>query len=288
MLELRGMPVTKAMTENLEVEIQKLKEEGIEPKLSIIRVGNREDDLSYERGVEKRFKSVGALVETKELPETVSQEELEQCIEEVNKDDRVHGLLLFRPLPHHLNEERIKLLMAEEKDVDCLTTANDAHVFSGDKKGYAPCTPQAVMELLEFYNIDLTGKKVVIIGRSMVVGKPLAMLMLAQNATVTICHTKTKNLKEECKRADILIAAAGVPKLVTEEYVGEGQIIIDVGIHMVEDKLCGDVDYEAVAEKTTAITPVPGGVGCVTTAVLLKHTVMSAKRKKDEEKVYIK
>ena len=278
MLELRGMPVTKAITESLETQIQNLKEKGIEPKLSIVRVGNREDDLSYERGVYKRFQSVGALVETKELPKMVSQEKLEQCITELNKDERVHGVLVFRPLPKQLKEERIKILLAEGKDVDCLTTANDAHVFSADGKGYAPCTPQAVMELLEFYNIDMTGKKVVVIGRSMVVGKPLAMMLLAKNATVTICHTKTKDLKEECKRADLLIAAAGVPKLVTEEYVREGQIVIDVGIHMVEDKMCGDVDYEAVAEKVDAITPVPGGVGCVTTAVLLKHTVMSAQK----------
>ncbi len=278
MLELRGMPVTKAITESLETQIQNLKEKGIEPKLSIVRVGNREDDLSYERGVYKRFQSVGALVETKELPKMVSQEKLEQCITELNKDERVHGVLVFRPLPKQLKEERIKILLAEGKDVDCLTTANDAHVFLADGKGYAPCTPQAVMELLEFYNIDMTGKKVVVIGRSMVVGKPLAMMLLAKNATVTICHTKTKDLKEECKRADLLIAAAGVPKLVTEEYVREGQIVIDVGIHMVEDKMCGDVDYEAVAEKVDAITPVPGGVGCVTTAVLLKHTVMSAQK----------
>ena len=162
--------------------------------------------------------------------------------------------------------------------MDCLTFANDAHLFAGDKKGYPPCTPQAVMEILEHYGIDLTGKKVTVVGRSMVVGKPVAMLLLAKNATVTICHTRTVNLMEECKNADIIIACAGVPKMITGEYVREDQVVIDVGIHVVEDQLCGDVDYNSVSEIVDALTPVPGGVGSVTTTVLLKHTVMSAEK----------
>lgn len=278
MKELRGMPVAKAMLADLQVRIDDLKEQGIVPKLTVVRVGAREDDLSYERGIYKRFEGVGAKVETIELPLSVTQEELERVIESLNNDSTVHGVLMFRPLPKTLDENRIKSLLAEEKDVDCLTSANDAHLFAGDKKGYPPCTPQAVMEILEQYDIDLTGKRVTVVGRSMVVGKPVAMLLLSKNATVTICHTKTKNLQEECRKADIIVACAGVPKMITSEYVRDSQVVIDVGIHVVDDKLCGDVDYDSVSEIAEAITPVPGGVGSVTTTVLLKHTIMSAEK----------
>ena len=278
MTELRGLPVAKKMLGTLEERIKTLKDKGTYPKLAVVRVGQREDDLSYEKGVYKRFEGAGAAVETKELPLEVSQKELEKCIEQLNQDASVHGVLLFRPLPKHLDEGRIKELLKEEKDVDCLTGANDAHLFASDGKGYPPCTPQAVMEILDYYGIDLTGKKVTVVGRSMVVGKPVAMLLLSKNATVTICHTRTKNLEEECKTADIIVACAGVPKMITKDFVSNGQIVIDVGIHVVDDKLCGDVDYENVAELTEAITPVPGGVGSVTTTVLLKHTVKSAEK----------
>lgn len=279
MRELRGMPAAKAILADLQERVDKLGEKGIVPKLTVVRVGAKEDDLSYERGIYKRFEGVGAKVETIELPMTVTQKELEHIILSLNEDESVHGVLLFRPLPKILDEIRIKSLLAEEKDVDCLTGANDAHLFAGDKKGYPPCTPQAVMEILDYYGVDLTGKRVTVVGRSMVVGKPVAMLLLAKNATVTICHTRTKNLAEECKSADIIVACAGVPKMITSEYVNEGQVVIDVGIHMVDDKLCGDVDYDNVCKIVDAITPVPGGVGSVTTTVLLKHTVMSAERR---------
>lgn len=279
MKELRGMPSAKAMLADLQVRVDHLKGRGIIPKLAVVRVGAREDDLSYERGIYKRFEGVGAKVETIELPITVTQEALEEVIKSLNDDTSVHGVLMFRPLPKTLDEIRIKSLLVEEKDVDCLTSANDAHLFAGDKKGYPPCTPQAVMEILEHYEIDLTGKKVTVVGRSMVVGKPVAMLLLAKNATVTICHTRTKNLQEECRKADIIVACAGVPKMITSEFVREGQVVIDVGIHVADDKMCGDVDYDSVAEIVDAITPVPGGVGSVTTTVLLKHTVMSAEER---------
>lgn len=278
MNELRGMPAAKAILADLQEKAEKLSSHGVVPKLTVVRVGAREDDLSYERGIYKRFEGVGAKVETIELPLTVTQEELENVIDSLNKDVSVHGVLMFRPLPKALNETRIKSILAEEKDVDCLTSANDAHLFAGDKSGYPPCTPQAVMEILDHYNIDLTGKKVTVVGRSMVVGKPVAMLLLSKNATVTICHTKTKNLQEECKNADIIVACAGVPKMITSDFVRQGQVVIDVGIHVVEDKLCGDVDYDSVSEIVDAITPVPGGVGSVTTTVLLKHTVESAEK----------
>lgn len=278
MRELRGMPAAKAMLVDLQQRVDRLGEKGIVPKLIVVRVGAREDDLSYERGIYKRFNGVGAKVETIELPLTATQEELESIIISLNEDESVHGVLLFRPLPKTLDEIKIKSLLAEEKDVDCLTSANDAHLFAGDKKGYPPCTPQAVMEILKHYEIDLTGKKVTVVGRSMVVGKPVAMLLLAKNATVTICHTRTKNLQEECRNADIIVACAGVPKMITTDYVRKGQVVIDVGIHVVDDKLCGDVDYDNVADIVDAITPVPGGVGSVTTTVLLKHVIESAER----------
>ena len=278
MKELRGMPAAKAILSELQVKVDELRDKGIDPKLTVVRVGAREDDLSYERGIYKRFEGVGAKVETIELPLSVTQEELEKVIVSLNEDASVHGVLLFRPLPKTLDEIRIKSLLAEEKDVDCLTSANDAHLFAGDKKGYPPCTPQAVMEILDHYDINLTGKKVTVVGRSMVVGKPVAMLLLAKNATVTICHTKTENLQEECRNADIIVACAGVPRMITSEFVREGQVVIDVGIHVVDDKLCGDVDYDSVSEIVDAITPVPGGVGSVTTTVLLKHVIMSAEK----------
>ena len=278
MRELRGMSAAKAILADLQERVDALGEKGVVPKLSVVRVGAREDDLSYERGIYKRFESVGAKVETIELPLTATQEELERIIVSLNEDASVHGVLMFRPLPKTLDEIRIKSILAEEKDVDCLTSANDAHLFAGDKKGYPPCTPQAVLEILEHYGIDLTGKKVTVVGRSMVVGKPVAMLLLSKNATVTICHTKTQNLQEECRNADVIVACAGVPKMTTSEYVREGQVVIDVGIHVMDDKLCGDVDYDSVSQIVDAITPVPGGVGSVTTTVLLKHTVISAEK----------
>lgn len=278
MQELRGMPVAKALLAEFQEHVAALKERGVVPTLAVVRVGEREDDLSYERGIYKRFEAAGAIAETRVLEETVSQEELEAVITELNEDFKVHGILLFRPLPSHLDEKRIQKLIAEEKDVDGMTGANAAHVFAGDKQGYPPCTPQAVIEILDYYGIDLTGKRITVVGRSMVVGRPLSMLLLKRNATVTICHTRTENLPEECRRADILIACAGVPKMITKEYVKEGQVVIDVGIHMTDDGMCGDVDFEAVSPMAAAITPVPGGVGSVTTSVLLKHTIDRAGR----------
>lgn len=275
MQELKGMPVVNALTEKLAKDAKELNAKGITPKLTVVRVGEREDDISYEKGISKGFSMVNAVVEVIELPNDVSQEKLEETIIILNNDKSVHGILLFRPLPKHLSDEKLKKLIAEEKDVDCMGIENIASMFSGNKNGYPPCTAQAVVELLDFYNIDVSGKKVTIIGRSLVVGKPLAMLLLGKDATITICHTKTVNLAEECKKADILIACAGVAKMITAEFVHSEQVIIDVGINMVDGKLCGDVDYEAVVHKVKCLTPVPGGIGTITTSVLLKHTIRS-------------
>lgn len=278
MQELRGLPVVKSLVQKLEKQIQELKENGVIPKLAVVRVGEREDDIAYEKSIIKRFCDINAAVEVFTLPFNVSQDTLEETIISLNKDEVIHGIMLFRPLPGHLSQERIKTVIAEEKDVDCMGITNTAYVFDGNKKGYVPCTPQAVVEILDYYGVDLTGKKVTIVGRSLVVGKPLTMLLLERNATVTICHTKTTNLADECKSADIIVACAGVAKMINADYIRAGQIIIDVGINMVNGKLCGDVDYDSVVNKVKAITPVPGGVGTVTTSVLLKHTINSAMR----------
>ncbi len=276
MQELRGMPVVKQIAADAALQVEELKKKGIEPKLAVVRVGEREDDLSYERGLLKRFEAVGALVESVVFPLDVTQEELEAGIKKLNEDDKVHGILVFRPLPKHLDEEVIKEMVTEVKDVDCMGSANTAHVFAQDGKGHAPCTPQAVIEMLDFYGYDLTGKKAVVVGRSMVVGKPLAQMLLKKNATVTICHTKTADLRAEVKAADFVFACAGVAKMLDASYISEGQVVIDVGINMLDGKLCGDVDYESVSEIAAAATPVPGGVGTVTTSVLLKHVLASA------------
>lgn len=279
MRELRGATVAAAITEICTERITCLKKEGIVPTLAIIRVGARADDESYERGAEKRFAAAGAEIRKFILPEDATQEDLEKTVKEINEDDEIHGILMFRPLPSHMNEAKIKQLISMEKDVDGMSYAGLGGLIAskaGKIKAYAPCTPTAVIEVLDFYGIDVTGKKVAIVGRSAVVGLPLAVMLIQKNATVTVCHTKTKNLAEECRNADIIIAAVGRAKMIGKEHISEGQVLIDVGINFVDGKMCGDIDFEVAAEFASEITPVPGGVGAVTTSVLLKHTVNSA------------
>lgn len=279
MVEYRGMPAVKAMAEEFKSRVAALKERGVYPKLAVVRAGEREDDIAYEKGIMKRFGTVEAEVEVIKLPIDIDEESFEETIRRLNEDEKVHGILVFRPLPKQLDDNRLKEIIRPDKDVDSISMANAAKVFAGDKTGYAPCTAQAVMELLEHNKIDLTGKKVAIVGRSLVVGKPLAMLMLGRNATVMVCHTRTKNIAEECKRADILVACAGSAKMIKRDFTNPDQIVVDVGINFVDGAMCGDVDYDDVAEHVAAITPVPGGVGTVTTSVLLKHTLESAERR---------
>lgn len=275
---MKGVEVAKAMKENLIKEVDALKEAGVNPNLTIIRVGVRPDDLAYERGALKRMDMVGIDCKVVELPEDISQKELEAEFEKVNKDAEVHGILLFRPLPKHLDEEPLKAMINPLKDVDCMSPVNIAKVFSGDESGFAPCTAEAVVEMLKHFQVPLEGKNVTIVGRSMVVGKPLSMLLLGENATVTVCHTRTQNLAEKCRQADILVAAAGKASMITEDMVSEGTVVADVGINVnAEGKLCGDVDYEVVENKVAAISPVPGGVGSITTSVLAKHVIRSAR-----------
>lgn len=275
---MKGTDVAKSMKEELIREVEALKNRGITPCLSIIRVGARPDDLSYERGARKRMEMTGIQCKVTELPDDVSQEVFEQTFSQINKDSSVHGVLLLRPLPKTLDEDPVRAMIDPKKDVDGMSPVNMAKVFSGDAVGFAPCTAQAVMEMLRFYGILPKGKRVTILGRSMVVGRPLAMRLLKENATVTVCHTQTENLAAECSKAQILVAAAGKARMVTEDMVDDGAVVVDVGINVDEDgSLCGDVNYEAVKNKASYISPVPGGVGSVTSSVLAKHVVESAR-----------
>lgn len=277
---LKGAEVTAALNEKIKSGVEELKAKGVSPTLGIIRVGERGDDISYERGAMKRCETLGVEVKQYLLPADVTQEKLLSTIQEVNQDSNVHGVLMFRPLPKHLNEEEACQALDPEKDVDGITDGSMVGVFTGTKKGFPPCTPQACMEILDHFGIDCTGKKAVVVGRSLVVGKPAAMMLIKKNATVTICHTRTVDMPSVCREADIIIVAAGRAGVIHKEYFSAGQIVIDVGINVNEEgKLCGDVKFEDAEPIVDAITPVPGGVGTVTTSVLVGHVVEAAKRR---------
>lgn len=277
---LKGKEPVAAMKERLTAQVARLKQAGVHPKMTIVRCGARPDDLSYETGAIKRFSGLGVNVEVKELPVDIDQQAFAAQIEALNQDDSVHGVLIFRPLPRQLDESVLKYVLSPEKDMDAMNPDNLAKVFAADPSGYPPCTPEAVMELLDHYQVELAGKNVVILGRSMVVGRPLAMMMLAKNATVTICHSKTQNLPAVSQQADILVACVGQAKMVNAEYVSPGQVVIDVGINIGEDgKLCGDVDFETVEPIVARVTPAPGGVGSVTTSCLAAHVLRAAMKR---------
>ena len=276
---LLGNEVTAALNERIKAQAEELKAKGVVPTLGIIRVGENESDISYERGATKRCETLGVEYKTILLPADVSQEELLKVIDQVNKDASIHGVLLFRPLPRHLDSDVIENALDPAKDVDCMTDGSMSGVFTGKNVGFPPCTPQACMEILDHYGIDCTGKKAVVIGRSLVVGKPAAMMLLKKNATVTICHTRTVDMPSVVKEADIVIVAAGRAGVVDGSYLAPGQVVIDVGINVNEEgKLCGDVKFDEAEPIVEAITPVPGGVGSVTTSVLVGHVVEAAAR----------
>ena len=277
---LKGASVVAALTEELAGRVDVLAEHGVVPTLATLRVGEREDDLSYERGARKRCEAAGIAVRSYTLSEDCSQEELLSTIAEINTDDAIHGCLMFRPLPAGLNEAAACTMLDPAKDIDCATEASLIGVLAGRATGFPPCTAEACVRLLDHYNIELEGKRVVVVGRSLVIGKPVAMMLLARNATVTICHTRTHNLAAECSRADILIAAAGHAGTITEACLAPGQVVVDVGINWDEaaQKLVGDVDFDAAQHIVAATTPVPGGIGPITTAILAKHVVEAAER----------
>jgi methylenetetrahydrofolate dehydrogenase (NADP+) / methenyltetrahydrofolate cyclohydrolase len=276
-----GLPVAKSINERLAPRIEALKDSGTLPKLAIVRVGAREDDLSYERGALKRCSTLGIETEVIEVaPESATTESLVATLEGLNARDDVHGVLMFRPLPKSIDEAKACAALAPEKDLDCMTPTSLLTTLSGRGAGFAPCTAEAVIELLDFYGVELDGANVTVVGRSLVIGKPVSMMLQARNATVTMCHTHTRDLAAACESADVVVAAAGHARTVGADALREGQVVVDVGINWDEaaGKLVGDVDFEAAEPKVAKITPVPRGVGSVTTAVLAKHLVEAAER----------
>jgi len=275
---LKGKPVVQMLKNSVKEDVISLREKGIVPTLAIIRVGNRPDDVAYENSIIKNCQSVDIHTEVFETNSDVSMEEFTTLVGEVNNNDSIHGILMFRPLPSHLDMEVIKHLIDTKKDIDSMNPISLSKIFEGSDDGFPPCTPKAVMEILEFNNIPLRGANVVIVNSSLVVGRPLAMMMLNKKATVTVCHSATKNLQDIASRSDIVVTAVGRSRMFDESYFSKDTVVIDVGIN--DDGnggICGDVDYDKVVDKVKAITPVPGGVGTVTTAILLKHVVEACK-----------
>lgn len=281
---IKGKPVGDAISEVLKGECQELVKGGIQPKLAILRVGAKANDLSYEKGALKKCEAIGIETEVTELPDGTTQEQYIDTLQKLNDDSSVHGILTFRPLPKGIDEEVIKNIIAPEKDVDCFSPMNTAKLMEGDKTGFPPCTPTAVVEILKYYNVPLKGANVVVLGRSMVVGKPVSMLLLGENATVTICHSKTKDLPKVCANADVLVAGVGRARMVTSDYIKEGAVVIDVGINAKPEGggICGDVDTDDVVGKASMVTPVPAGVGSVTTSILAKHVIKACKQQNNK------
>lgn len=276
---LKGAAVASALNEKSKEICLSLKERGVNPCLAIVRVGERGDDIAYERGILKRCSALDVEVKQIILPVNISEIEIISRINELNGDDNVHGILVFMPLPSHIDENTVRETIAPEKDVDGVTSGSAAYVFCGKGIGFAPCTARAVIEILKYYNIPISSRRAAVFGRSMVIGKPVSMLLMAENATVTVCHSRTVNPEEISKQADIVVAALGKAKALGREYFREGQCVIDVGINFDEDvKMCGDVNFSSAEEIVSHITPVPGGVGAVTTAVLARHTLEAAEK----------
>ncbi|MGI5990340.1 MAG: bifunctional 5,10-methylenetetrahydrofolate dehydrogenase/5,10-methenyltetrahydrofolate cyclohydrolase [Lachnospiraceae bacterium] len=276
MRELLGKPVADAITKQIREKAEAL---SVTPKLVILRIGARPDDLSYERGALARMKKCGFEAEVRTFPENIGEADFESAVRQANQESDTDGILLFCPLPKSLNQRRIASLIDPEKDLDGISPVNQAKIFTGDTSGFAPCTAEAVMKILSFYKYNLRGKKAVVVGRSTVIGKPLAMLLLGADATVTVTHTKTTDLAAECRQADILVAAAGHAGTVKADFIKPGAAVIDVGINVdAAGRLCGDVDAETVREsgKADGLTPVPRGVGSVTTSVLAEHLLRAA------------
>lgn len=275
---LTGKEVAAAVRQKIMSRVAGLASRGITPTLQVLRVGERADDVHYERSIKRACEQLGIGYRHRALPTSIDQAGLERAIQELNRDDQVHGIMLFEPLPQHLDEKSINGMISPLKDVDGLTPTNQAAVYQGRSGAIAPSTSAAVVRTLKHYDIALGGANVVVVGRSMVVGKPLAMLLLSENATVTICHSRTSNLAEQTRRADIVIAAVGRKRMLDGSYVSAEQVVIDVGIHEEDDALVGDVDFESVAPIVSAITPARGGIGAVTTATLLENLMALAER----------
>jgi len=274
---LRGAEVAGALKTKLSEKAAALAAGGVIPTLCVIRVGERSDSIAYETAAAKRSESIGIRVVKHTMQENTSQDAMIELIDTVNKDPAIHGVLIFMPLPKHLDSDAIRAALSPEKDVDGITGSSVVSVFSGDQTGFAPCTARSCVEILDHFGIEIAGKHVVIIGRSLVIGRPLAMMLLSRNATVTMCHSATKDIPSFSRQADILVVAAGKSGLVDAKYLSPGQTVIDVGINVGDDgQLSGDVRYSDAEPIARAITPVPGGVGSVTTSVLAKHVLIAA------------
>lgn len=277
-LIIKGKPVADAINETVIKEVHDLKVQGIVPRLVIVRVGTRSDDIAYEKGILNKCYKVGIETYVKQFPEDILQKEFIKELREINENKNVNGIIIFRPLPLQLDESIIKYIIAPEKDVDCFNPINMAKIMAKDNTGFAPCTPSAVMEILKYYDISPRSKCSVVVGRSMVFGKPMSMLLLNEDSTVTICHSKTNHLDKICSQADILVVGIGRPKFINSKYIREDAVVIDVGINVDEyGNLCGDVDMGDCKWKNLILTPVPGGVGVVTSSVLVQHVVMACK-----------
>lgn len=272
---LKGLPVANAINEKLMEQVKSI--EGPLPHLAIIRVGERPDDCSYERGAVKKMDKVGVRCTTYTFDADIDNETFQAEFNKINENPDIDGILMLRPLPKQLDEKQIENKIDPRKDLDGISPLNLAKVYAGDESGYAPCTAEAVIEMLDYAGIDIKGKRVTVVGRSLVIGKPVSMLLMKRNATVTVCHTKTVDMAGTCKNAEILVAAAGSARMIKKEYVADGAVVIDVGINVDDEgNLCGDVDFDAISDIAAAATPVPGGVGSVTTSVLAKHLVKAA------------
>lgn len=272
---LKGLPVANAINEKLMEQVKSI--EGPLPHLAIIRVGERPDDCSYERGAVKKMDKVGVRCTTYTFDADIDNDTFQAEFDKINENPDIDGILMLRPLPKQLDEKQIENKIDPRKDLDGISPLNLAKVYAGDESGYAPCTAEAVIEMLDYAGIDINGKRVTVVGRSLVIGKPVSMLLMKRNATVTVCHTKTVDMAGTCKNAEILVAAAGSARMIKKEYVADGAVVIDVGINVDDEgNLCGDVDFDAISDIAAAATPVPGGVGSVTTSVLAKHLVKAA------------
>lgn len=277
---LQGAPVAQAIYDKAAKTSAELGQKGVTPVVALVRLGENPADVSYENSVKKNMSRGGVSAVTAGLAQSASTEQVLETVDTLNKSPIVHGIMLFRPMPEQVDGEAVRHAIHPAKDVDGITDMSLGGVFTGSGIGYAPCTAQAVMELLDYYGIETQGRRVAVVGRSLVVGRPLAMLLTEKNATVTLCHSRTPKLMEVTRQADIVVTATGRAKAYGGEYFAPHQTVIDVGINTDpgSGKLCGDVDFGQVAARVAAITPVPGGIGAVTTAVLVQHVVQAAKK----------
>ncbi|MCI8610277.1 MAG: bifunctional 5,10-methylenetetrahydrofolate dehydrogenase/5,10-methenyltetrahydrofolate cyclohydrolase [Firmicutes bacterium] len=281
---LKGKPVADRLCDHIRSCVEQLIDQNVAPTLAILRVGENSSDIAYENSAVKKAESLGIHVEKFIMAADSSEEDVIDILKHINENQAIHGVLMFRPLPKHMDEDRVRNHLRADKDVDGITDSSMAGIFTGNGIGYPPCTAEAAMAILKYYGVTLAGKKAVVIGRSLVIGKPVAMMLMEQNATVTICHSRTpaEELKAYCREADVIVCAAGRINMLTGDCLTGKQVVIDVGINFDEEgKMCGDADFAGIVEASAAagITPVPGGVGGVTTVLLLHHVVAAAMAK---------